>query len=216
MSTHSFGNSLGNQEHSPLKHFPIAKPIEDLATALKGDEKFAQSLDRFYLNMLSELEPTKRKAAYIEEEAKEIDAIFRIQGSIVALMFKDQTLHCNDSKVCKLIQSINGPVSVGRISLLLNNAYQGRVSVDCFTAHKPTFKDYKKGILFNEADLEAGLEPDHTSIDEHMCEWLQLYQLWLEDYLYFNLAQISKEPGAILKERIQNLSPLHSYLHANA
>ncbi len=207
---------LGSEEFPPLKHFPIAEPIEDLSSALKTDDAFVQSLDHFYLNMLSELEPAKRKAKYLQDLEREIEAIFRINGSIAALMFKDKTLHCTNEKVSSAMQHFHGPLSVGRISLLLNSVFKDQVCVESFIPHKPTFKDYNDGILFNEYDLEAGLEPDLTSLDTHMCEWLQLYQLWLQDYLYFNLAQISKEPNEILNKRIQNLSPLHSYLHANA
>lgn len=208
--------SLGSEEFPPLKHFPITEPIEDLSSALKTDDAFVQSLDHFYLNMLSELEPAKRKAKYLQDLDREIEAVFRINGSIAALMFKDKTLHCTNQDVSSAMQHFHGPLSVGRISLLLNSVFQDQVCVESFIPHKPTFKDYNAGILFNECDLEAGLEPDQTSLASHMCEWLQLYQLWLQDYLYFNLAQISKEPNEILNERIQNLSPLHSYLHANA
>lgn len=208
--------SLGNHEFPPLKHFPLADPIEDLALALKDDDGFVQSLDNFYINMLAELEPAKRKQAYLIELNKEIEAIFRVDGSIAVLLFSDKTLFCTSDKATSVINHIHGPKTIGRISLHLDSAFKENVSVDCFTVHKPTLKDYKAGTLFNEQDYEAGLEPDRTSVDEHMCEWLQLYQMWLEDYLYFNLAQISKTPGEIIKQRIQNLSPLHNYLLANA
>ena len=208
--------SLGNHEFPPLKHFPLADPIEDLALALKDDESFVQSLDNFYINMLAELEPAKRKQAYLKELNKKIEAIFRVDGSIAVLLFSDKTLFCTSDKATSVINHIHGPKTIGRISLHLDSAFEENVSVDCFTVHKPTLKDYKAGTLFNEQDYEAGLEPDRTSVDEHMCEWLQLYQMWLEDYLYFNLAQISKTPGEIIKQRIQNLSPLHNYLLANA
>ena len=208
--------SLGNHEFPPLKHFPLADPIEDLALALKDDESFVQSLDNFYINMLAELEPAKRKQAYLKELNKKIEAIFRVDGSIAVLLFSDKTLFCTSDKATSVINHIHGPKTIGRISLHLDSAFQENVSVDCFTVHKPTLKDYKAGTLFNEQDYEAGLEPDRTSVDEHMCEWLQLYQMWLEDYLYFNLAQISKTPGEIIKLRFQNLSPLHNYLLANA
>lgn len=208
--------SLGNPEFPPLKHFPLADPIEDLALALKDDDGFVQSLDNFYINMLSELEPAKRKQTYFKELNKEIEAIFRVDGSIAVLLFSDKTLFCSSERSTSVINHINGPITIGRISLHLDSAFEENVSVDCFTVRKPTLRDYKVGLLFNEQDLKAGLVPDRTSVDEHMCEWLQQYQIWLEDYLYFNLAQISKTPDAATKLRIMNLSPLHNYLLANA
>jgi hypothetical protein len=208
--------SLGHHELPPLKHFPLAEPIEDLASALKDDVNLVQSLDDLYLNTLSELEPTKRKEAYIKELNKEIEAIFRINSSIAVLMFSDTTLYSTNDQVTSVINQIHGPITIGRLNLYLNSAFDYQVSVDCFTVYKPTFKDYKTGTLFNQADLEAGLRPDRTSIDEHMCEWLRQYQMWLEDYLYFNLAQVSKAPGTVIKQRIQNLSTLQTYMLANA
>jgi len=200
----------------PLKHFPIAQPIKDFADVIKTEDGDVQSLENFYLNMLNELEPAKRKATYLAEMSREIEAIFRIDGSIAVLMFDDKTVHCTHLKLMTIIDHMRGPISVGRLSLQLHSVFQDRVSVDCFSSNKPTFEDFKMGVLFSDEDYKAGLTADSTSMNEHMCEWLQLYQLWLQDYLYFNLAQISKEPSKKLKQRNQTLSPLSTHLIVNA
>jgi len=41
-----------------------------------------------------------------------------------------------------------------------------------------------------------------------MCDWLQQYQQWMQDYLYFNLAQISAEESEIPKTITNDPAPV--------
>ncbi|MGH1462618.1 MAG: hypothetical protein ACRBB6_11325 [Neptuniibacter sp.] len=197
------------QGFPPLKHFPIAEPIEDLSVALKSDKALVQSLDHFYQNTLSELEPAKKEAAYLTEMASEIEAVFRINGAIVALLFSNKQLYCISDDIYEVFSPFTGQISASRIIFRLQSVYEDRVSIDYFTANRPTYKDYKEGYLFNEYDSEAGLKPDFTSLDEIRCEWLQVYQSWLKDYLYFNLAQISKDQHPF-PQKLPSLSKLQN------
>lgn len=63
--------------------------------------------------------------------------------------------------------------------------------MESYTGAEPSYADLKQGLLYSPADLEAGFKADYASLEEHMCDWIQLYQRWLHDYLAFNLAQIS-------------------------
>lgn len=205
---------LTKQDLQPLTHVPIAEPIHDFEDAFQNDELFIHTMDSFYLRMLSTLEPSVRKAEYLKELNKEIEAIIRVQHSIAVICFTDKTVHCNREEIMHLITPSQAPLKIGMIATLLRSHFDDCVSIEYFTANRPTYQDYKQGYLFNDHDKNAGSKEEEVSVDVKMCEWLQQYQLWLQDYLYFNLAQISHNPTPDLKQRMRSLSPLSQYLHA--
>lgn len=205
--------NLGKQDLRPLSHFPLDEAVQSHIDALQ-DPAFIQEMDNFYLQMLDELEPAKQKQTYLDKMEREIQALYRINGVMVAILFNDNTVEAFSDQITETLSTISNPVCVSRISYILHSIYHDRLSVEYFSADRPSYADLTQGYLYNDYDLEAGLKADMTTLDEKTCEWLQLYQGWLQDYLYFNLAQISKEYTDESLGRMKSLSPLHSYLHA--
>lgn len=192
-----------------LAHIPIDEPLKKKIKALNGQTN-AQSMDRFYLEMLEQLSPAAQKQRYLAQLNRTIESLFRIDQVIVAVLYSDHTIECFNDEVHLLIDSINeAPLTTSRISFIMHNHYTQRCSIEYYSADNPTFLDFKKGYLFNDADIEAGFTADETTIEELMCEWLQHYQLWMQDYLYFNLAQVTTEQSG------QDLSRLKPLLDSN-
>lgn len=205
--------NLGKQDLRPLSHFPLDNAVQSHMDGLK-DPFFIQEMDSFYQQMLEQLEPSRQKQCYLERMSREIEAVFRINGVMVAVLFTDKTVEALSDHMLDTLSTISSPMSVSRISYLLHSIYQDRLSVEYFSADRPSYADLTHGYLYNDHDLDAGLKADSSTLDEKACEWLQLYQGWLQDYLYFNLAQISKEYTDETEGRIRSLSPLHSYMQA--
>ncbi|MAY41220.1 MULTISPECIES: hypothetical protein [unclassified Neptuniibacter] len=188
-----------------LAHIPIDEPLKKKIKALNGQTN-VQSMDRFYLEMLEQLSPATQKQRYLAQLDKAIQALFRINQVIVAVLYCDHTVECFNDEVHLLIDSISeAPLTTSRISFIMHNHYTQRCSVEYFSADNPTFSDFKKGYLYNDADIEAGFTADETTIEELMCDWLQHYQQWMQDYLYFNLAQVTTEQSG---QDLNRLKPL--------
>jgi len=196
-----------------LEHISIDQEIEKHAHAIESGD--AASLDQFYLEMLDQLLPANQKARYIQRLEKQIQAIFRVDQVICTVLYEDSTIESFSMETNVLLSSLNGgPLSVGRISYLLHSEYADRVSVEYFTKEAPTFEDLRRGYLYTNADLEAGFMADLSEMDELMCEWLQNYQQWLQDYLHFNLAQISKDSSDLPKRTLPLLQNHQEYAQA--
>ena len=188
-----------------LAHIPIEEPLKKKIKSLNGQTN-VQSMDRFYLEMLEQLSPAARKQRYLAQLDKAIQALFRIDQVIVAVLYCDHTVECFNDEVHRLIDSISeAPLTTSRISFITHNHYTQRCSVEYYSADNPTFSDFKRGYLYSDADIEAGFSADETTIEELMCDWLQNYQQWMQDYLYFNLAQISTEQSG---QDLSRLKPL--------
>ncbi|WP_415887921.1 hypothetical protein ACMXYO_07740 [Neptuniibacter sp. QD37_6] len=176
-----------------LEQIPVHEQIQKHVKALEEAPSIS-SIDKFYLDMLEQFLPANQKACYLKQLKKEIVAVFRIDQVMAAVLYADSTVESFSHQATEHINSLSaGPLSVSRISYILHKEFSDRVSVDYFCNDNPTYHDLKLGYLYTEEDLQAGFTPDETSTEELMCGWLQSYQQWMHDYLYFNLAQITKE-----------------------
>lgn len=176
-----------------LAHIAIDEPLKKQIEALNGQAS-SYSMDQFYIEMLEQLSPAAQKQRYLDQLSKNIQALFRIDRVIVAAFYTDNTIQCFDDEVSLLINSIDeAPLTISRVSFILYNHYAGRSSLDYYSADYPTQLDFNKGYLFNDADLKAGFSKKEETLEELMCDWLQHYQLWMQDYLYFNLAQVKTD-----------------------
>jgi len=178
---------------NPLDQIPFDEPLQKQLCSLKGTASI-QQMDQFYLDMLDELAPATQRARYLEKLSKRIQAVFRLEKVIVAVLYTDSTIQCYNHEVDSLINSINqAPLTVSRISYILHSQYADKTSLEYYSAEQPTHEDLIKGYLYNKADIDAGFVADETTLESLMCDWLHHYQLWMQDYLYFNLAQITAE-----------------------
>ncbi|WP_415894234.1 hypothetical protein ACMXYN_07690 [Neptuniibacter sp. PT8_73] len=176
-----------------LEQIPVHEQIQKHVKALEEAPSIS-SIDQFYLDMLEQFLPANQKARYLKLLKKEIVAVFRIDQIMAAVLYSDSTIESFSHQATEHINSLRaGPLSVSRISYILHKEFSDRVSVDYFCKDNPTYHDLKLGYLYSEEDLKAGFTADETSTEELMCDWLQSYQQWMHDYLYFNLAQITKE-----------------------
>jgi len=174
-------------------HIPIDEPLKTQLSSLKSDASI-QQLDQFYLAMLEQLSPVSQKRRYLKQQNKAIQCLFRIDDVLVAVFYTDNTIQCFNQTVESLIEAIShAPLSVGRISFILQNNLSDHLTLEYYSSKHPTYQDLTKGLLYNKADFKAGFRVDETSLEELMCSWLQQYQQWMQDYLYFNLAQVSTE-----------------------
>lgn len=189
---------------NPFSQIAVAEPLT-AQLQLVQNPMAENEMDQFYQEMLIALDPEKQKQRYLELLQREVTALFRIDQVLVATLFADGTIDSYNPDVAALIAAIDGaPLSVSRISYILHAHYADHLSVEYFTKNQPTYDELRRGYLFLREDIEAGFEPDHTSLEELMCHWLHSYQQWMQDYLYFNLAQLYREQPAQLPGSYRN------------
>ncbi|MDO6514637.1 hypothetical protein [Neptuniibacter sp. 2_MG-2023] len=189
-------------------HIPIDEPLKKHLPATKSAISI-QQMDQFYLTMLEQFSPVTQKKYYLAQQEKQIQALFRVDGILVAAFYTDSTILCFDQKVESLIEAINyAPLSLDRVSFILESRLSDHVTLEYYSKNYPTHGDLLKGSLYTKADLKAGFTIDETSLEELMCDWLQQYQQWMQDYLYFNLAQISAEESEIPKTITNDPAPV--------
>lgn len=193
-----------------LAHIPIDEPLQKQLCSLKGKTSI-QEMDHFYLEMLEQLSPVAQKTRYLAKLAKGIQAIFRVEKVMVAVLYTDATVQCYSQAANDLIDSISDArLTVSRVSYILHSQFADKTSLEYYSADHPTHQDLIKGYLYSKEDIHAGFVADDTTLETLMCDWLQHYQLWMQDYLYFNLAQITKEHDNTTKV-MPLKSPLESY-----
>ncbi|EAR61294.1 hypothetical protein [Neptuniibacter caesariensis] len=181
---------------NPLTQISLDASIQKHIDVLQGSESSVEALDSFYQEMLDYFSPAAQKDRYLIKLQREIVAIFRNQGVMIAVLYADMKIDCYNAATTQAINSLGeAPLTVGRIGHLLQQQLGKQLSIECFCGDRPCHFDLQKGYLYSKADIEAGFVTDDTTLEEHMCDWLNYYQQWMQDYLYFNLAQISSEQG---------------------
>lgn len=177
---------------NPLSQVPIDESLQRHLDAVRKSERSEEAIDSFYLEMLELYAPEAQKNRYIAQLEKKISAVFRINGVMQVILYLDSTVESFSKETNELLSSLNeAPLSAARISHLFYHHYGDELSVEYFCGANPTYSDLKQGYLYSREDIEAGFVADSRSLEEHMCNWLSHYQLWVQDYLYFNLAQVS-------------------------
>lgn len=206
-------NSTQKSFH-PLAHVPLTIPTEEYNPAF-DDYMFTTEMDRFYVDMLQAIEPSQRKARYQAKLARVIEAVFRVEGVLILIMFSDKSFEVIDEEVVQFLNSNSKEISVSYVIHTLRQQLGNHLSVEFYTKRFPTYQDYLCGDLFNKYDLTAGLKAETVDFDLKMCDWLQEYQHWLQDYLYFNLAQIRHQSNAGSINRLNSLMATDNWLNAD-
>ncbi len=181
----------------PFTQVSLDAPIQLNRDAMVTGQPGFAALDQFYIDMLESFSPEAKKARYLSELQREIEAVFRNDGIMIAVLFSDMTLECYSPDAARIIDALNtAPLSLERITHLLQAHFGDRLSVEHFCDDRPSYADLKKGVLYSKRDRQTGFQEDHSTLEEHMCDWLGDYQQWIQDYLCFTLAKISAEGQA--------------------